>query len=78
MCAFHRKTQKLRKLFRGGAGWSEPSLKWAEIHLAEKLKRTKQKETCHIWEVERGLLELRMLTEVPTEFQCIPKALGEH
>lgn len=73
------KTKKLMKLFIGGAGWFEPLLKWVETNLVKKLKRTKQREVCHIWEAEKSLLEQEILTEAPTKtFKCIPKALGKH
>lgn len=69
-CALGGKTQKLRELSRGGAGWSEPLLKWVEINQAEKLEQNK--ETLHIWGAQSSL-EQEVLTETPTKkFKCVP------
>lgn len=44
MYALCGKTQKLRKLFTGGAGWFEPLLKWVETNLVKILKRTNREK----------------------------------
>lgn len=75
VCASCGKRQKLR----GHAGWCEPLLKWVKINLTKELKRTKQREGCHIWDTERSLPKQEMLPEAQSKkSKCISKALGKH